>query len=288
MSASTSNLSFDSLTTQEYDPSLYRFDAVAEPLSGMGAFDDLAYAAFRDAGFVSVANVFTASQVQGAIDGLIQLASGPRSERVELQFESAARGQIEDLAPEDRLDYVRKLMWFYQEDPRIQALAEDPTLIEVVTNLLGAEPEMFQDMALLKPPGIGREKPWHQDHAYFNLPEGTPVVGVWIALDPATPENGCMMFQPGGHRSGPLPHFSRRDWQLCDAEVLPLGGKVAAPLPVGGALIFDGLTPHGTPTNRSNTRRRALQFHYVAKGTPRTTTEERIRLFGSEGRNVSC
>ena len=32
-------------------------------------------------------------------------------------------------------------------------------------------------MALLKPPGGGREKPWHQDKAYFNLTLDTPVVG---------------------------------------------------------------------------------------------------------------
>ena len=56
-------------------------------------------------------------------------------------------------------------------------------------------------MALLKPPR-GREKPWHQDHAYFNLPLDTPIVGVWIALDEATPENGCMHVIPGSHREG--------------------------------------------------------------------------------------
>ena len=44
------------------------------------------------------------------------------------------------------------------------------------------ELEVFQSLALLKPPG-GREKPWHQDNAYFNL-DGAAVqaVGVWISL----------------------------------------------------------------------------------------------------------
>lgn len=286
--SSTTDLNFDGLAIQDYDPSLYRYDAVVTPLDGIERFDEKAFSQYHEAGFVSVANVFSPEMVQGVLDGLIALASGPRPPRTELQFESSAKGKIESLTPEERLDYVRKLMWFYTADARIQAMAEYPPLITIVTRLLGAEPEMFQDMALLKPPGIGREKPWHQDHAYFNLPEGTKVVGVWIALDEATPENGCMMFQPGGHHQGALPHFNRRDWQLCDTEVMPLGGKVAAPLPSGGALIFDGLTPHGTPTNTSNTRRRAVQFHYVAKGTPRISTEERMALFGSEGRDVSC
>ena len=34
---------------------------------------------------------------------------------------------------------------------------------------------------MIKPPG-GREKPRHQDHAYFKLPLSTPVVGVWLAV----------------------------------------------------------------------------------------------------------
>ncbi|MFW6213947.1 MAG: phytanoyl-CoA dioxygenase family protein [Spirochaetota bacterium] len=40
-------------------------------------------------------------------------------------------------------------------------------------------------MALVKPPG-GREKPWHQDHACFDLPLDSTIVGVWIALGHAT------------------------------------------------------------------------------------------------------
>ena len=48
-----------------------------------------------------------------------------------------------------------------------------------------AELEIFQSLALLKPPG-GREKPWHQDNAYFNvdgdavnahLANAVPIVG---------------------------------------------------------------------------------------------------------------
>jgi hypothetical protein len=137
----------------------------------------------------------------------------------------------------------------------------------VAKKLIGdKEPEMFQDMALVKPPRLGREKPWHQDHAYFDYPLGMPVLGVWIALDAATIENGCMQLLPGRHREGPITHFQRRDWQICDNVIM--GTKsVAAPLPPGGLLLFDGLLPHGTPHNSSANRRRALQFHYAPAGS---------------------
>ncbi len=235
-----------------------------------------------------MANAYTPDEVVDSIDAFRVLLGQTMPEGTQLQFESAAVGRVESLTPDERMDYVRKFMTFYHLDPRLVALALKPELIEVVTRILGAEPEVYQDMALLKPPGIGREKPWHQDHAYFNLPMGTPVVGVWIALDAAYLENGCMCFLPGGHREGPLPHFNRRDWQICDADVMKKGTKVAAPLPAGGALIFDGLTPHGTPSNRSGARRRALQFHYIPKGTLRISLEERMELFGAEGKNATC
>ena len=108
---------------------------------------------------------------------------------------------------------------------------------------------MSQDMALIKPPLVGSEKPWHQDQAYFNIPQGQTVVGVWIALDEAVPENGCMYIIPGSHTEGPVIHFKRRDWQICDTTVAMTA--IAVPLKPGGALLFHCLLHHGTPPSRS-------------------------------------
>ncbi|MBC8065099.1 MAG: phytanoyl-CoA dioxygenase family protein [Chlorobia bacterium] len=284
----SAKLDIDQIAPEEYPTGLYDYAAKVAALDGLP--DDRApiESQYREVGFVSIDNAFSRDQVAELLDALYQLTIRDLPERTQLQFENLAAGKIESLPPGERLDYVRKLMWFVDLDPRIEAIAYEPRLMELLTQLLGAEPEMFQEMALFKPPGIGREKPWHQDHAYFNLPEGTNVVGVWIALDDTYPENGCMHLLPGAHKDGPIPHFNRRDWQICDTDILSKGQAVATPLKAGGCLIFDGLVPHGTPHNRTNTRRRALQFHYVAKGTPRITTEERMAMFGPEGRDVSC
>lgn len=275
---------FDSLEAVSYDERLYAPTAIATPVQG---WNSVQLEQYRTYGFIPVAEAFDKTTCDAAVEGLVGLASRDEDVPYELQFESAVRNTLDTLSPQERLDSVRKLMWFVPHEPRLQAVAEDPAMMAVVARLLGAEPEMYQEMALMKPPGIGREKPWHQDHAYFDIPEGTPVVGVWIALDPATTENGCMVFQPGGHRTGPRPHFNVRDWQLCDTDALGAEQRVAAPLPRGGALIFDGLTPHGTAQNKSGTRRRAIQFHYVPKGTPRVK-DERLRIFGAEGFGATC
>ena len=93
---------------------------------------------------------------------------------------------------------------------------------------------------------------------------------------------------PGQHKKGPRIHFQRRDWQICDTEMLGQR-SVSAPLKPGGLLLFSGLLPHGTPHNSSGKRRRALQYHYApSDAKPLEDQEERLRHFGSEGKDVSC
>jgi phytanoyl-CoA hydroxylase len=85
----------------------------------------------------------------------------------------------------------------------------------------------------------------------------------------------------------PIVHFKRRDWQICDTEIL--GNEcVAAPLKPGGILLFDGLLVHGTPHNNSSARRRAVQFHYHGNQYPKIDNTDRLALFGSEGKEVYC
>ena len=82
-------------------------------------------------------------------------------------------------------------------------------------------------------------------------------------------------------------HWKRCDWQICDQQMLGRR-SVAVPLKPGGALFFDSLLPHGTPKNDLQRRRRALQFHYTPADARRTTTEQRLAIFGSEDKNMTC
>jgi ectoine hydroxylase-related dioxygenase (phytanoyl-CoA dioxygenase family) len=135
--------------------------------------------------------------------------------------------------------------------------------------------------------GAHSEKPWHQDTAYFDyLPLGG-IVGVWIALDAATVENGCMQVIPATHLGGPVPHFHVRDCQLADDGV-QVDRAVVVPLAPGGVLFFSGLLHHGTPPNLSGDRRRAFQCHYAAAECRNMTMEEHAELFNEGGAYAGC
>lgn len=259
---------------------LYRFDQVAPLADQVGPAE---IAAFRELGFLAVHDLYDAATVAATLAGLAAVARRPEGTLIEYE----AWADAERFRGEAILDGLRKLMTFVERDDRLLAAASHPALLAVVRQMLGGEPQLFQDMALLKPPGGGREKPWHQDHAFFDLDPAEPIVGVWIALDDATAANGAMHIMPGSHRDGPVLHFKRRDLQICDTWVQTHRDTVV-PLPSGSALFFDGLMHHGTPPNHTNTRRRAVQFHYVRADAKHIGPDDHERLFGAESSGATC
>ncbi len=56
----------------------------------------------------------------------------------------------------------------------------------------------------------------------------------------------------------------------------------------GDVLLFDGKLPHGTPINRTDAFRWAVQFHYRPGTAESVDDETRLAAFGSEGKGVTC
>ena len=286
--AANLNNNFEAQVVETPD-GLYPHDMIiTEGVDGLDAITDAHIQQFHEAGFLVVHNAFTPAEVEAALEGLLFLIDGGNPDFKGISFEARARDILDTLSADQKQDAVRKLMWFVNYDDRLKHLAQHPSLLGVVERLIGETPHMFQDMALLKPPQIGREKPWHQDSAYFNMPHTTTVVGVWVALDEAMVENGCMHIIPGSHQAGPVIHGQRRDWQICDTDVM-LDKVCAVPLKPGGLLLFHGLLHHGTPPSRSTHRRRAVQYHYKpASVTLSSDPSQRLEIFGPEGKDVEC
>ena len=185
---------------------------------------------------------------------------------------------------------VRKFCWFEQEAPIFQHIAlTHPRIIPLLEALLEESIEIYQSMALLKPANGGVEKPWHQDNAYFRVMDLDKMVGVWIALDEATAENGCMHVWPGGHRKGPLRHHHQgSDCEILEDRMLEKD-VVPVHLKPGGILIFHSSLPHMTPVNRTPYRRRALQFHYRSKSNALVSHDDYNSIFKeADGTPASC
>jgi phytanoyl-CoA hydroxylase len=278
MKPAAERFSFDA-PVEPHATELYDYVAVARGVSGFDAVDSDQIESFEKLGFLAIHDAFSPAEIQAARHGIEDLVAGKHPEFEGLQFTGRVIETFSTLSLDEKLDAIRKLYSFTEFEPRLKALAEHPRMLQIIRTLIRDEPELYQSMALLKPPQ-GREKPWHQDHSHFDLPLSTRVVGVWIALDQATPENGCMRVLPGWHRRGALGHEQRRDFQIPDTQMMELKREsVAVPLDAGGCLLFDSFLPHGTPINPTAQRRWAVQFHFLPVNTPRITHEERLAVF---------
>ncbi|MEZ5278436.1 MAG: phytanoyl-CoA dioxygenase family protein [Opitutaceae bacterium] len=273
-------------------------------------------ARYREDGYLAFLSVLSPEEIQAASNGINELVRKYAFNEELTEHVGGAHGnkmkngrgtlfksrtsdfhfQVEgDYEPKpDRLDEladnIRKFQSYTNELPIYDYIAnQHPRLRALLGAVLGEDYAPYSSMALCKPAGIGAEKPWHQDLAYFAVNRFDGVAGVWIALDRATVENGCMHVIPGGHRTGPREHYwSKVDCEITTEKVDP-GEAVPIELPPGGLMIFDGLLPHETPANRSTLRRRALQFHYRSAATQVVPREEYMKKFtGPDGIFIGC
>ena len=277
----------DQYGPDRYDPHLYVPTGVASTIEGFDSVTDEHISQFHAQGFLAIQHAYSVSVVDQAMAAVADLISGQQAGFNGVQFEKGIKDKASHVSGEAREMLVRKLTRFVGLDARLDVFGEDEKLLDILTRIMGESPKLFANQAMLKPPGIGREKPWHQDHAYFNLPLDTCIVSAWVALDQATPENGCMRVIPGSHLDGPVVHFNRRDWQICDTDVAR-NRVIAVPLEPGGVLLWHGRLHHGTPANLSDKRRRALQLHYVPSTVETIESEARLAVFGHEGKDVTC
>jgi ectoine hydroxylase-related dioxygenase (phytanoyl-CoA dioxygenase family) len=118
-----------------------------------------------------------------------------------------------------------------------------------------------------KAPGDDESLPYHQDEAFWDPNFDYHSLGVWMPLDPATVESGCMSLAPGSHLEGVREHrLGQGDPAVTYIELTdpPLNRVVPHPIPVGGASFHHCRTIHGSGPNRSDHPRRAYVNEWQA------------------------
>lgn len=154
----------------------------------------------------------------------------------------------------------------------------DPTLFEwlfadevldLVEPLLGPDIALWSSHFISKPQGDGKRVPWHEDSAYWGkVLSPMDVVTVWLAIDPSTPENGCMYVIPQTQNNG----YS--DYDDVDAATNVFHKEIkkhqrdeskAVPciLQPNEASLHHAKLMHGSPPNHSNQRRCGYTMRYI-------------------------
>ncbi|MEL7538271.1 MAG: phytanoyl-CoA dioxygenase family protein [Pseudomonadota bacterium] len=158
--------------------------------------------------------------------------------------------------------------------PAFGAFCRDPRVGALLRELGQVDPEVRQTMYIFKQPGIGGEVRWHQDASYLNSDPGG-VIGLWVALEDADRDNGCLWMQPGRHRDG-LREIFELDWPSRRGELRTLDPRpwtddenaVAIEVSAGSLVAFHDHMPHYSSPNRSPRSRHAFAVHTSSAGTP--------------------
>jgi phytanoyl-CoA hydroxylase len=200
--------------------------------------------------------IFSARDQGHARDRYFQESGGA----IRFFFEEAATDQPVPLA----LNKIGHAL--HDIDPVFDRISRQPRVAELAAALGLAQPLLLQSMYLFKQPHIGAEVGWHQDAAYLYTDPIT-VTGLWIALDDADRDNGCLMALPGAHR-GPLrQRFHRAGNRLVtdtlDPTPWPATPPVALEAPRGTLVVLHGLLPHASAPNRSARPRHAYALHVI-------------------------
>ncbi|WP_135548912.1 phytanoyl-CoA dioxygenase family protein [Paenibacillus cymbidii] len=148
-------------------------------------------------------------------------------------------------------------------------MAVDARLAAVLKEVMGDRVLFLSDKVVAKDAKKDFASPWHQDWMYW---EGSHKVSVWIALDEATEQNGCLRIIPGSHKTvvSHAKHADSREGfsSRLQQEDIDESKAVAIPAKVGTAVIFHDLTIHASYPNVSGKDRWALISTYKDAAQP--------------------
>jgi ectoine hydroxylase-related dioxygenase (phytanoyl-CoA dioxygenase family) len=148
-------------------------------------------------------------------------------------------------------------------------IAADSRIVNPLAAIIGPDIEFLSDKVVFKSKRVDYASPWHQDWPYW---EGAHKLSVWVALDPATPENGCLKILPGSHKQS-LTHDGAEPGTTLfglrvDQSTVDESQADILPCEPGDAVIFHDLTLHASCPNVTGADRWALISTYRSASEP--------------------
>ena len=141
-----------------------------------------------------------------------------------------------------------------------------PEIVDMVEQLIGPGIILWGSQLFCKPAGHGMAVPCHQDGQYWPI-DPLATVTVRIAVEDSLPENGCMRYIAGSHKSRDVVAH-----EIVEASNVAIKQQVADldeslarddVLHAGQISIHDVYLIHGSGENRSDKRRSDYAIRYM-------------------------
>jgi len=170
---------------------------------------------------------------------------------------------------------VRMVQWPSYHQPVLNSVRLDTRFVDLLEPLIGCNLKQIINQVHWKAPGSLGDFAWHQDSrfrrppsAYRNL--ATSYVQTGLAIDPHTPESGCMRFIPRSHLGGDLNMDCSKKamgTEMTDTALEEVGlsadDKIEVVLEPGDLALWSPFLVHGSGKNVSRHGRRFYINGYV-------------------------
>ncbi len=217
---------------------------------------------YEERGYFTVENVIprqTATEMLGVIKNAILTP-----ETDDIRADADPMDPMNDDTPEARSVRFRKLSKFNQKNPLLwhNAHCGQPVL-DIARYFLGDDILLKYDSCFLKPARSGSATPWHQDNGLWRDGDTEPF-NFWMALDPATIENGCLQMIPGSYKTEIVPHVLYEDSIHGELprerveEMIDTYGVEHIELQPGSVIVWHSSAWHYSPPNTSDRGRIAI------------------------------
>jgi len=154
-------------------------------------------------------------------------------------------------------------------DPVFKEATFSQNVKNVVKSLGYRKPIVCQSMYVLKQGFSEPNAPGHQDSTFL-LTEPDTLIGLWVAMEDCTPENGCLKFIPGSHKSGLKRRFARQMTKT--GEILKYTDTnetanydpnqfVSVPIKAGSAILMNGRVVHKSTSENTPVSRDVFVCH---------------------------
>ena len=111
-----------------------------------------------------------------------------------------------------------------------EEMSKNEKILDYVSQLIGPDFALWNSSFFAKPPIDGHATPWHQDGQYWPI-RPLATCTVWIAIDEANKQNGCLRIIRGSHKNRKLrKHNTVNDnkftlHQMCILRQLAVSGR---------------------------------------------------------------
>jgi phytanoyl-CoA hydroxylase len=218
---------------------------------------------YQEKGYLIAPNLFTPDQIRALRQETAHIFKGGRGKVEGMLTPNSEETDAEVLKKYVAIHFPHKL------SPIILQSLSHPGVINILQRIVSPNLKCMQSMLFVKAPGKAGQS-WHQDEFYIPTRDRS-LIGVWIAIDNATIDNGCLWIIPGSQRTGYImirvPNHSSEYADVDTVDVSSYKKEEILPVEVdsGSVVFFNGYTLHSSLRNKTtNCFRMALVNHYMS------------------------